>query len=410
MSLQIHFFGIVLLFAGICYLGNRDIRKGRCNEILLMAANFLFLVSLLDLFTLYFYILMTGGVWICAKIMIYLHARRSGARFFLRLLIFGFVLLLATTKYQVLIDYRNNLIELIPFQLKYDINDINHMIGFSYFTFRSIQLILLCYWGEEARADMLRVFQYLFFFPSFLLGPITRYEDFQAGPATSTLSPRELYDIVWRIVLGLFKKLVIADNLLAISITYVNVLDIGEVSPLALIAGINFCAWSLYMDFSGYTDLAIGLGRLCGYRVPENFNAPFFQGNITNFWKNWHMSLTSWLNEFLYLPITNAFRRRNPGRQLWVAIFTTVPLFCIIGLWHGDGLNWLVLGFYHGVLVSGHKLYSVILRSKILHWKKYRSYRFLSWLVTYNLVLLSFPLFAYPWDAVLKIYGRLFGF
>jgi len=167
-----------------------------------------------------------------------------------------------------------------------------------------------------------------------------------------------------RIVHGLFKKFVLAQ------ILYPHILGsqgrpIGSLSGLQLLLGLYAYAFYFYFDFSGYSDLAIGGARIMGLELPENFNNPFVKRNIRGLWTNWHMSLTSWLVDYIYWPIVRRLRSENYFRRHPIALsnLRMVITFVICGIWHGTGLHFIMWGAYHGFGIAVLTIYQRIKRN-----------------------------------------------
>jgi alginate O-acetyltransferase complex protein AlgI len=199
------------------------------------------------------------------------------------------------------------------------------------------------------------------FFPAFISGPINRYADFAPQMARDPGSPRaDLIAGGERIVHGLFKKLVLAP------IVYPYVLT-QQARPLAqaslphLALGLYACALYFFFDFSGYTDLAIGSARLIGFELPENFKRPFFQRNIRDLWSSWHMSLTNWLVDYVYWPVLRKLRHVQAlrNRPVVLSVLGMNVTFLACGLWHGEAVNFLLWGAYHGLGISALSVYQV---------------------------------------------------
>jgi alginate O-acetyltransferase complex protein AlgI len=218
-------------------------------------------------------------------------------------------------------------------------------LGLSYYLFKLIGYVLDVHW-ETIRAErsLSRVALYASFFPQIVSGPIQRAGDFfdQLGrldapdPASVTAGLR-------RILLGLVKKLVIADRL-AVLVDGVHARP-GSFSSLELLLGAYLFAIQLYADFSGVTDIAIGLGQLLGIKGPENFDLPFLSRNVQEYWRRWHMSLTSWLVDYLFTPLRMALRNLG-GFGLGLAILVNM---LAIGLWHGVTWTYAMFGLLNGV-------------------------------------------------------------
>ena len=230
-------------------------------------------------------------------------------------------------------------------------------LGISFFTFRTISYVLDVY-NENIKAtkDWIVFFNYISFFPSILSGPIDKVNllvpqietkrSFNYNDATNGMR-----QILW----GLFKKIVIADNCsIFVNDTFDN---FSQHSGSTLLLGAFFFSIQLYADFSGYSDMAIGFSRLIGFKITKNFNFPFFSQNIAEFWRKWHISLTSWLTEYVFSPLN--FKFRHLGKR--GLVFAIVINFILCGIWHGANWTYVIFGFIHGCafipMIINNKLY-----------------------------------------------------
>jgi len=232
--------------------------------------------------------------------------------------------------------------------LKIVLPDLIVPIGISYFLFKSISYIVDVYWDTvEPESNPLKVFLYLAFFPQILSGPIQRAPNFFSQLQASTFGK-----LVWPqievalgyLLLGMFEKLVLADHIGPL----VQELDRGgsKNSLMALLANYAY-AVQLFTDFAGLTHIAIGLGLLFGVTAPPNFARPFGATNIQIFWMRWHMSLTSWLKDYLFMPLMLSLRELGVI-GLWFSILVNMLL---IGVWHGSNPTFLIFGLINGVLL-----------------------------------------------------------
>lgn len=212
-------------------------------------------------------------------------------------------------------------------------------LGLSYYTFKLISYVLDCYWGKiEPERRIVAFASYVAFFPQLMGGPIQRAESYLPQLPPMRLSLAEgLPRIVW----GLFKKTAIADQL-GITVNYVFA-NMRALHGWQLIAGFVLFPLQLYADFSGLSDIAIGLGLLFGIRGPENFNRPFTAATITEFWRRWHMTLTNWLGDYLFTPLRMATRGAGTASVVLSITVNTVA----IGLWHGFTWGYFVFGLAH---------------------------------------------------------------
>ena len=217
-------------------------------------------------------------------------------------------------------------------------------LGISFFTFRTISYILDVDKGKvKPTEDWVVFFNYVAFFPSLLSGPIDKAKGFIIQLETKRLfnytnAMCGLRQILW----GLFKKVVIADNCALITDAVFE--NFNSFSGSSLLLAAFLYAVQIYADFSGYSDMAIGISKLIGFNISKNFNYPFFAQNIAEFWRRWHMSLTSWLTEYVFTPLSTRFR----DYYKWGVILAIIINFTICGIWHGANWTYVLFGFLHG--------------------------------------------------------------
>jgi alginate O-acetyltransferase complex protein AlgI len=219
-------------------------------------------------------------------------------------------------------------------------------IGISFYTFHHISYVVDVYRGERpALRDKVSFITYIAMFPQLVAGPIVRYREI-ADQLTQQRSHR-LDDIAAgfpRFALGLCKKVVIADSLAPlVDACFATPAD-QLTTATAWLGAIGYTL-QLYFDFSGYSDMAIGLGRMLGFRLPENFARPYSSASITEFWRRWHMSLSRWFRDYVYIPLGgNRHGARTTYRNLWI-------VFVLVGFWHGANWTFLFWGLYHGTML-----------------------------------------------------------
>jgi alginate O-acetyltransferase complex protein AlgI len=225
-------------------------------------------------------------------------------------------------------------------------------LGISYYTFKLVSYVLDVFWGKQAaERDPIALASYVVFFPQIVAGPIQRSGDYlPQARALPPLSRSLLHCGLGRIALGLFKKLVIADQIgIAISAVYGGVHGfIG--APLLLV--FYLFPIQLYADFSGLTDIAIGSALLLGIECPENFNRPFSATNITEYWRRWHMSLTSWTADYVFTPLRMATRDWKTAGL----VFSICVNMMSVALWHGITWGFVAYGVAHSIFVSADAL------------------------------------------------------
>ncbi|MBR3408663.1 MAG: MBOAT family protein [Paludibacteraceae bacterium] len=218
-------------------------------------------------------------------------------------------------------------------------------LGISFFTFRLLSYIIDIYRGKGQPTDDIIAFgTYVAFFPCILSGPIDRPSFIKQLQAKRDFNYDQAVDGCRQILWGLFKKLVVADTCAVYVYSAWKDVAYANGSTLALAAILYAC--QLYADFSGYTDMAIGVGRLLGLRASENFKTPFLSYNIADFWRRWHITLTSWLTDYVFMPLNIKFRDLDK----WGIALAAFLNMMLVGLWHGANLTYLAFGAYHGIL------------------------------------------------------------
>jgi alginate O-acetyltransferase complex protein AlgI len=268
------------------------------------------------------------------------------------------------------------------------------MIGVSYFSFKMIHFVVESYRKKIERPSFLSYLTYILFFPSFISGPINRYSHFvsQLSPSLRSQLGPDIREGGERIVHGLFKKFVLAQVLYPHILTTTPDI-LARTGPSEAILGLYAYAFYFYFDFAGYTDLALGCARLIGIELPENFNNPFLKRNIRELWTNWHMSLTSWLVDYIYWPIVRRFRGLEYFRRhaVFLSNLGMIVTFIACGMWHGEPPNFILWGAYHGIGIAVLTIYQ---RQKRKVRSAFLQQYFRSWVSTLAGVLLTFNFFA----------------
>jgi len=220
-------------------------------------------------------------------------------------------------------------------------------LGVSYYTFRLISYLIDVHWGKiKAERNFLNFAAYVAFFPHLIAGPIQRADDFlpQIHFKRQLVSP-SFFRGITRIMLGLFKKLVVADQLALL--TNYGFLHAGESSSVPSMLAFYLFPLQLFMDFAALTDIAIGVGLLFGIESPENFDRPFTAPNISEFWRRWHMSLTGWLRDYVFMPVRMSLRDWG---NIGLAFSLTINMM-LIAFWHGFRLSFLTFGLIHSFFI-----------------------------------------------------------
>lgn len=272
-------------------------------------------------------------------------------------------------------------------------------LGISFFTLQVYAYLMDVYHGQaQAETHLGRYALAVTFFPQMVAGPITRVNRLLPQiEQPETLVPEHLSIGFMRILWGGVQKFVIADRLAALISPAFD--SPQEHSSLALLAALYLYAVQIYMDFAGYSNMAIGLARLFGFRLAENFNLPYLAKDLTDFWNRWHISLTHWLRDYIFYPTMRLVRKavRRPGSLLAVFVPPVVTML-VSGIWHGPGTHYLFWGLYHGALLA--------LSAASARWRKKASdgltplwrgaFSALQVLVTFHLVLVGWVFFRLP--------------
>ncbi len=230
------------------------------------------------------------------------------------------------------------------FHLSLPVPQIVLPIGISFFTFQAISYIVDVYRGDgRVQKSLMNVCLYISFFPQLIAGPIVRYQTFDDQITTRRETLDDFCEGIRRFIVGLAKKVLLANNLAALADT-AFAMQTTELSLVGTWLAAASYMLQLYFDFSGYSDMAIGLARMFGFHLLENFNLPFIARSIAGFWKRWHISLTSWFRDYLYFPLGGS--RVSKGRLL----FNMGVVWVLTGFWHGAQWTYLVWGFLFFVL------------------------------------------------------------
>ncbi len=287
-------------------------------------------------------------------------------------------------------------------------------LGFSFIAFRLIHTIRDRQAGRLPVVTFPEFLTFIVFFPTLPAGPLDRLERFVPElRATTRLDTKRFLEGGQRVVLGLFKKFVIADLL---SLSALNAQNASQVHSGGWMWVVLYAyAFQIFFDFSGYTDIALGMGRWLGIRLPENFDRPYLQSNLNRFWNKWHMSLTQWFRAYYFSPLTRSLlrsRRHFPAAA--VMLFGQVTTMVVIGLWHGVTWNFLFWGLWHGLGLFVQNRWSAwstrLLENHHLHpWMQ----RGLSWagiFLTFHYVTLGWVWFVIPdSSAAFQVFARLAG-
>ena len=279
-------------------------------------------------------------------------------------------------------------------------------IGISYMSFKTIQIMLEISDGLiKEKISVKDYLQFLLFFPTVSAGPIDRSRRFLKE--INEVMPRKEYlelagDGVYRIVLGLLYKVVLS--------TYVYQMLLALSNTGTVVYSIKYMyLYTLYLffDFAGYSLMAVGSSNILGIQTPMNFNKPFLSVDIKDFWTRWHITLSTWLRDFVFSRVLmQVIRKKWFKNRLHNATYAYMVNMLVMGFWHGLSVSYIVYGFYHGVLMAGFEVY----QKKSTFYKKNKNknwYKLLSWFVTMNLVMIGFFIFSgEPYKILLTILKR----
>ena len=263
----------------------------------------------------------------------------------------------------------------------FTVPDIALPIGISFFTFQAISYIVDVYRGIPAQKNLFHLGLYISCFPQLIAGPIVRYSTVRDQIDSREITFRGFSHGLMRFLLGLNKKMLLA-NILAPAAD--RAFAGGDLSTAAAWLGAVCYALQIYFDFSGYSDMAIGLGEMLGFRYPENFDHPYTSGTVTEFWRRWHISLGTWFRDYVYIPLGGS-RVKSRGRLM----FNLMLVWGLTGLWHGADWTFLFWGLIYGVVITAEKIWDLPRRLE----KSGRPAQALYQVFTLLVVLLNWVLF-----------------
>ena len=215
-------------------------------------------------------------------------------------------------------------------------------IGISFFTFQALSYVIDVYRGDASvQKNFGKVLLYISFFPQLIAGPIVKYHDVEAEINNRKQTPEEIGKGIRRFIAGLSKKVLIANTMGLVADNLFGAAATGITGPGAWLGAVSYML-QIYFDFSGYSDMALGLGMMFGFHFHDNFDYPYISASIREFWRRWHMSLSGWFKEYLYIPLGG--NRRGKFRT----VVNKMIVFVCTGIWHGASFNFLFWGIYHG--------------------------------------------------------------
>ncbi|MBR6044228.1 MAG: MBOAT family protein [Ruminococcus sp.] len=243
------------------------------------------------------------------------------------------------------------------FGISIPVPDIRLPIGISFYTFQTLSYSIDCYWGKvKTQKNFGRFLLYVSMFPQLIAGPIVRYSTIAEEIEDRHTNLKDVSEGFSRIILGIGKKVIIANSLSTIITSCFGNREngyagVGSVSALGALLGAAMVALQYYYDFSGYSDMAIGMGRIFGFHFDENFKYPYVCNSITEFWRRWHISLSTWFRDYVYIPLGG--NRKGKARQC----FNIMVVWALTGFWHGASWNFMLWGVYFGILLLIEKTF-----------------------------------------------------
>ena len=287
-------------------------------------------------------------------------------------------------------------------------------LGFSYVAFRLIHALRDRIAGRLPDYSFSEFLIFIIFFPSFTAGPIDRLQRFaQDLRKPFQLDATILLHAGQRILFGIFNKFVLADTLAIIALNDTNATQTSSIGWLWVL--LYAYAFRIYFDFAGYTDIAIGMGKLLGIHLPENFDRPYRKPNLTQFWNSWHITLAQWFRGYYFNPLTRSLR--SSPRQIpmpLIIFFGQTTTMLLLGLWHGITWNFVIWGLWHGIGLFIHNRWSEMLRHRLVDIEEKprlkKALEFSGVILTFHYVVLGWVWFALSqpalsWQVILHLFG-----
>lgn len=279
-----------------------------------------------------------------------------------------------------------------PLDLEY--RELPLPIGISFYTFQAMSYIIDVYRGKvEPQKNIIHFATYISMFPQLVAGPIVKYTDIVDQLKHRNIERTDIALGIERLVMGLGKKVLLANNL---GLLYTTIQAMDERTVLLAWVGILAYTLQIYFDFSGYSDMAIGMGRMMGFKFPENFRYPYLAKSITEFWRRWHMTLSFWFRDYVYIPMGGS--RVSKAKQ----IRNILVVWMLTGLWHGAAWNFVFWGVYYGLLL----LFEKFVLNKVL----YRIPGFIQHIYAMIFVIIGWVFFSNTdFSFALEYLGNMFG-
>lgn len=295
----------------------------------------------------------------------------------------------------VVFKYSNFIIDNINRFSSFSISNVRLTmpIGISFYTFQILTYVIDLYNGKVRRqGNIVLLTLYIFFFPQLIAGPIVKYSDIEYALGTLNEDWDKIKEGAGRFLIGLAKKVIFA-NRIGYIVEQIMSTEFDRVSTTVMwLASIAFTI-QLYFDFSGYSDMAIGLGKIFGFDFKENFKSPYHSLSVSDFWRKWHISMGSFFREYIYIPLGGS----KKGKIRWMVNILLV--WTATGLWHGANWNFVAWGLYYAVLLMAEKLFLGDLLRKIPDW--------LAWIYTFFVTVIGWTLFMWETNSLRYMLSRL---
>jgi len=393
-------FTFLLVFLPVAFLGYELLSRFKCTRLLLV---WLIVCSLIfyGWGERQFVLLLISSIAFNYLVSLLLNWAQSGRKWILTA---GVACNLAILGYYKYVGFFANTVnQLTGTQMGFQ--DVILPLAISFFTFQQIVFLVRTYRLQLPKVSFLHYAAYIAFFPQLIAGPIVQPQNFlpqiRVLPVAEKLSRRLSIGITY-FALGLFKKVVIADGIEMYSFEVFDLASNGATIPFFLAwCGALAFTFQIYFDFSAYSDMAIGLARLFGLRLPVNFNAPYRSFSITEFWRRWHITLTDFLRDYVYIPL-------GGNRKGYMNTLRNIMLTMLLsGLWHGAGWTFIAWGAIHGIAMCIHRIWTKWMGSPF---SSFRLWLPFSWFLTFGTVVISWVLFrASSFASAFAILKGMFG-
>lgn len=279
-------------------------------------------------------------------------------------------------------------------------------IGLSYVFFKLIHLLIDSYKNLLPSLDIITFLNYIFFFPTYLSGPIDRYHNFYKWLNYESTKKAGIlfWAALYRIFVGMIKKFALEPVIIDYALDF-NSINITSIYLIDVLFSLIAYSFYIYLNFSGYSDIAIGTGMLFGFKIPENFRNPYFAKNISEFWKRWHITLSSILKEYIFLPFVQYLSRHfSKIPRLVITLLGYFVTFSISGIWHGDTLNFLLWGIWHAIGLIIYRCWKeFIKKGRVVKNSFHKVLVGVSILITFSFVSIGWLFFNYSIDEIIAL-------